>query len=154
VAGVVTLEVELAPVLRLLKRVAPEQLNRAGVAAMNESLGYLQSLVQAGTPVDQGRLRMSIFTDLRGSQFPELRGRVASVLEYAVVREYGRRSRRFPPLRAIAVWARRHGMTPYVAARAIALRPGPGAFMFRRAAERGETVVIGIFRRHLGRLLR
>lgn len=149
----VSITVDLSRVTALMAKLSPQQISARGKAAMNESLALAQSSVQGKTPVDTGRLRGSVFTELRGSLPPEMRGKVASPLDYAIVVEEGRKSRRFPPISAVAVWARRHGMNPFVAARAIAMHPGPGKHMFRDGARIVQGRIGSIWLRHFSRLL-
>lgn len=156
-----SISIQLDPnVIRQARRVLDEGMWRARLrAAMNESLIYLQGLVQQGTPVNTGKLRGSIFTEMRGTE-TNLRGQVASPLFYGLVVEMGRRpGRRMPPLAAIGQWAQRKlGLSADEAmkaawpiARAIAIRGIPARFMFRNAAARGASMVEEIFRLTLGR---
>jgi len=72
------------------------------------------------SPVDRGRLRSNIGPEVR-MEGREVIGVVGSNLTYAPPMEFGARPH-WPPLSALVVWARRHGTSAYVVARAIARR--------------------------------
>jgi hypothetical protein len=137
------------------------QVKRRLGAAMQESVVYLQGLVQAATPADTGLHRGSVFTEVRGTPL-ELRGVVASPLKSMLVLERGRRpGQRMPPLGPIRAWLQRHGGTEaaklaFVVARSIGRRglfprqgKPDGYRMFEQAAHRGADAVHAIFARHL-----
>lgn len=71
-------------------------------------------------PVDTGRLRASITPEVEmwGN---EVIGVVGSNVAYAPFMELGTRPH-WPPISALEVWARRHGVSAYLVARAIARR--------------------------------
>jgi hypothetical protein len=69
---------------------APALVAREQEGAMEASLLHLHGEVARRTPVDRGILRGSIFTALSGTPL-DLRGKVASPLEYAVPVEEGTR---------------------------------------------------------------
>ena len=118
---------------------------------MSESLEYLKTLVVTGTPVDTGKLRGSIFQEMRGTE-ANLNGVVASPMQYGTVVEFGRRpGMKMPPVAIIERWAQLHGMAGlgWPIARAIARRGIPGKHMFENAARKGKSTVEAIVRRHL-----
>lgn len=150
------IQIPPAPLAAAKRRLDPETWGRKVTGAMNESLGYLRGLVIARTPVDRGYLRGNLFTGLSGTPVTQLEGRVfpgPAVKEYAPVVEFGRQpGGRFPPIDVIAEWMQRKGITgvtPFVIARAIAVKGTRGHFMFRDATEEGRPVVLRIFRRSL-----
>ena len=69
-------------------------------------------------PVDRGQLRSSITPEVRAQGFTVL-GVVGTNKLYAPYQETGTRPF-WPPIAALEVWARRHGVSAYVVARAIA----------------------------------
>ena len=88
---------------------------------------------------------------------------VGSALEYAAVREYGRKPGRFPNLDALVGWSARHGMitggatqrydnlhykdkgTIFLIARAIAVRGIKGKHTFENVYEQEKENVIKLF---------
>lgn len=90
------------------------------IAAMRESTLWVQRDAKLNAPVDTGRLRASITPEVRTEALQVL-GVVGSNVEYAPYMELGTKPH-WPPLGALEVWARRHGMIAFVVARAIAER--------------------------------
>lgn len=148
----ITIRIDLPTMQATLHRLDPRRLDHPVVAAMNESLGYLQGEVQKRTPIDTGLGRGSVFTDLRG-QPAGLRGIVASPLVHMLVLERGRKpGGRMPPVEAIRAWLVRKGgdaSMAFVVARAIARRGLPAHKMFEESAAKGLGTVRAIFSRHL-----
>lgn len=147
-----TISLDLRQWRAAVERLGPERATRRARAAMDESLGYLQTEVRQRMPVDTGLSRGSVMTDLRGRALSELYGVVASPLEHIGTLEHGRRpGAAMPPVAPIEAWARRHGLggLGFVIARAIGRRGLPAHHMFRDAAQKGAAVVGRIFRRHL-----
>lgn len=83
--------------------------------------------------LSRGRLRRSINADIEDNH----RGLQASIQPHGEPRtyaphvEFGTKPH-FPPLEALATWARMHGTTPYVVARGIAKHGTEGRHMFER----------------------
>lgn len=71
-------------------------------------------------PVDMSRLRSSITPEVR-TRWKSVEGVVGSNVKYAAPQELGTKAY-WPPLRALEVWARRHGTTAYAVAKGIAAR--------------------------------
>jgi len=84
-------------------------MRKATVAVVNEA----KQLV----PVDRGQLHASITPEVRTAG-QDVIGVVGSNLLYAPYQETGTRPF-WPPISALEVWARRHGVSAYVIARAI-----------------------------------
>lgn len=82
-------------------------------------------------PVDTGRLRATLTPEIRREGNTTL-GVVGSNVKYAAAAELGSKPH-WPPLKALENWARRHGTTAYVVARAIA-RHGTKAKKFLQGA--------------------
>lgn len=72
-------------------------------------------------PVDTGQLRNSLSADIVMPNSRTVQGVVGSNVEHAPYMELGTKPH-FPPLAALATWARRHGTNPFLVARAIATR--------------------------------
>jgi hypothetical protein len=90
-------------------------------STMQAGLLLLEADQRRHVAQDTRRLLGSITNRIEGSG-QVLTGRVGPTTRYAFWVEYGRRPGRYPPLAAIAGWARRHGVHPFVVARAIARR--------------------------------
>lgn len=71
-------------------------------------------------PVDTGRLRASITPEVR-VEGDDVLGVVGSNVAYAPMMEMGTRPF-WPPVAALETWARRHGISAFLVARAIARR--------------------------------
>lgn len=100
---------------RLVARPARRFFDRSTIAVQGEA--------RQRAPVDRGRLRNSIATEVDRSQIPRW-GRIGTNLEYSIYVHEGTRPH-FPPPSAIEPWARRHGFGPgggFLVARAIAQR--------------------------------
>lgn len=80
----------------------------------------IQSGARERAPVDRGRLRNSIMRDIDPGLIPR-RAAVGTDVFYAPYVHEGTRPH-WPPVSALRGWARRHGMNPYLVARAIARR--------------------------------
>jgi phage gpG-like protein len=101
--------------------------------AMKRATLVVQRDAKINAPVDTGRLRASITPDIRAFG-GEVVGVVGSNVIYAPFQELPVRPH-WPPLAALETWARRHGTTAYVVARAIARRGLPGKRFLQRAFE-------------------
>lgn len=147
-----TISIDDQDVRRLLARFSPEQLDRRSRAAMQESVAYLQHEVQDKAPVGATSLfRGSVFTEVRGRAVSEMRGIVASPLDYAQYVERGRKPGKFPPRGPIELWAQRvlgDAKLWFVVARSIARKGTKATHVFRNAAQNGRAVVQRIWRRH------
>lgn len=96
-------------------------------------------------PVDRGGLRASITPDVRQDGNVTM-GIVGSNLVNAPYMETGTRPF-WPPLAALQVWARRHGTSAYVVARAIARRGIQGRRYLQRAFDNNKSEVMRILER-------
>ena len=72
------------------------------------------------SPVDTGTLRSSIAPEIR-AHGDTIEGIVGTPVKYAPYMELGTKAH-FPPISALQVWARRHGMSAFIVARAISRR--------------------------------
>ena len=89
--------------------------------AMRDSLLIVQRDAKILSPVDTGRLRASITPEIRSRRENVIVGVVGSNVMYAPYMELGTRPH-WPPIRALEVWARRHGTNAFLVARAISRR--------------------------------
>lgn len=101
--------------------------------AMREATVWVQTDAKRNAPVDTGRLRVSIVPEVRRDGETVL-GVVGSNVHYAPYLETGTRPH-WPPISALETWARRHGTTAYVVARAIARRGVRGRAYLQRALD-------------------
>jgi len=131
---------------------ADKVIQRETEVALNAIGAHLKPLVQDKTPVDLGKLKRAI-----GFTVERVRAGVyqldlgAGDVKYAIFVERGTRPH-WPPISAIEAWAIRHGIPPFLVARAIARygtikrfgRPGPaGAEMFEKTLDQEEDWIRG-----------
>lgn len=96
-------------------------------SAIRKSLGQVERSATQKAPKDMGQLKGNWRTEMG-----TLRGSLASGMDYALFVHDGTRPH-FPPIEAITPWANRHGIPPFLVARAIA-RKGTKAVPFLRDA--------------------
>lgn len=95
---------------------------------MSAGLILLEADQRRNVAQDTRRLMGSITHQINARTLPVISGRVGPTVRYGLWVERGRRPGKAPPIEAIAGWARRHGVNPFVVARAIArkgTRPQP-----------------------------
>jgi len=99
----------------------------------------LQRDAKINVPVDTGRLRASITptVEMNGDT---VEGIVGTNITYAPYVEFGTAPHR-PPIAALEVWARRHGMSAYVLANIIAQRGTKASHFFQRAFDDNESKI-------------
>lgn len=107
-------------------------------------------------PVDTGRLRTSITSEVRSVNFPRrVEGVVGSNVEYAPYIHDGTDHNKMPPIAALQGWARRHNTNAFLVARAILRRGGlKGTFFFKRAVDKNRPAINRIFQRHVQNSIR
>lgn len=114
--------VDTTDLLRLVRgceaasRFAPQELGRA----MTRSVLAIEGDAKGLVPVDTGNLRRSITHEV-SAQAGGVVGRVGTNVPYGRYVEEGTRPH-WPPVAAVAGWARRHGIEPFLVARAISRR--------------------------------
>lgn len=103
-------------------------------------------------PVDMGVLRASITpsVEARGG---ETVGVVGSNIAYAPFMELGARPH-WPPLAALEGWARRHGTTAYLVARAIARRGLKARRYLGRALDDNKRRIVRIFEEYVQKVIK
>jgi hypothetical protein len=101
--------------------------------------------------VDTGRLRASITPQVE-SRGKETIGIVGSNVRYALWVEEPTRPH-WPPLAALETWARRHGTTAYIVARAIARRGTIGKHFLQRAFDANRERIIDLLGNVVGRIV-
>ncbi|MGD8499059.1 MAG: HK97 gp10 family phage protein [Phycisphaerales bacterium] len=137
------LRVEVQGLEGLRRKFDQLQIDKALRAAMHKATRLLERDVTQRTPVDTGRLRSSIGSEVKGLG-SNIVGSVGSNVVYAPYVEHGTRPH-WPPIAAMETWARRHGMTAFVAARAIARFGTRARRMFQGALEAKGREVQQIF---------
>lgn len=148
----IVLKIDVQGLRELERKLGQLSVIKAIRAAMGRATALLEKEVAQRTPVDTGRLRSSIGSEVTGLG-SNLVGSVGSNVVYAPYVEHGTRAH-WPPIAAMATWARRHGMTAYLAARSIALRGTKGVHMFRDAAEANREKVQRFFEDAIAELVR
>lgn len=113
---------------RKLRQVAEDMHGKPIVQAVRESAFLVERDAKRNAPVDRGRLRNSITSDIRQSG-RDVIGVVGSPVKYAPNMELGTgtfvgKPPHFPPPSALRLWAARHGMNAFLVARAIFRRGG------------------------------
>lgn len=108
-------------------------LNKAG------TLIWAQS--RRNSPVDTGRLQNSIAKDF--NRF-NLEMRVGTNVKYAIFVHEGTKPH-WPPIDALRPWARSHGISPFVVARAIARKGTKAQPFIKRAVDESENKINRIF---------
>lgn len=114
-----------------MDRIARELHGDTMVEGMRDATLYVVRDARKLAPVDRGILRASILPEVR-SEGRTVQGVIGSNQQHAPFMEFGTRPH-WPPLGALAVWARRHGTSAFVVARAIA-RHGIKARRYLRGA--------------------
>ena len=107
---------------------APELLRAETAQAMTRGLLLIEREARTLVKQDTRRLMGSITHSGPTLLGGELVGTVGPSARYGVFVEFGRRPGKMPPIAAIAPWARRHGMNPFLVARAIGrrgIKPAP-----------------------------
>lgn len=133
-----------------LNRIDHELTHMTG--AMQQSTLVVTRSAKQNAPVDTGVTRASITPSVE-SRGNETVGVVGSNLMSALVMEVGARPH-WPPLAALEVWARRHGTTAFLVARAIARRGIKPRRYLRKALDDNTARIIGIFKDSIQKIIR
>lgn len=108
--------------------------------AMRRAALAVEASAKRNAPVDTGRLRASIASEVR-VEGTSVTGVVGSNVVYAAAMENGARPHWMPP-GAIDTWARRHGMNPFLVARSIARKGIVGRKYLQRAFDSNKAFII------------
>lgn len=101
---------------------APATLEAEAQRTMQAALLLLESDMRRHAPRDTGQLAGSIHHTITGTG-ASLTGHVGPSARHGLWVETGRKPGKYPPIAALAGWARRHGIeNPFLVARAIARR--------------------------------
>jgi phage gpG-like protein len=109
----------------LIRRLGPQIVVNPKRRFLSRSAIAVQSRAREKTPVDTGRLRNSIAVAISGDT-----AQIGTNVVYGIFVHLGTRPH-FPPVAALAGWARRHGADPFLVARGIS-RNGTKARPFLR----------------------
>lgn len=111
-------------------------------------------------PVDTGRLRSSITTQVENVRGNRIRGIVGTNVIYAPYMEFGTgtfagNKPHYVPARYLEHWARRHKTNAYAVARAISLRGGlkPRRY-FQRAFDKRKDEAIEIIKKEVTKIVK
>ena len=102
---------------------APATLHAEVTTALTAGSLLVEGVARGLAPKDTGRLAGSITHSISG-----LTSRIGPSVQYGLFVERGRRPGKMPPVSAVAGWAARKGVNPYVLARSIGrkgTRPQP-----------------------------
>lgn len=139
-----------AATIQNLKRIDGELSNLD--APMRQATLLVAGDARRNAPIDTGRLRASIVPEVTHSG-NEIVGVVDSNVAYAPFMELGTRPH-WPPIGALEVWARRHGTTAFLVARAIARRGLRARRYLQRALEDNVDRIIRLFTEHISKTVR
>jgi len=120
------------------------------VPPMKKATSIVTGSARQNAPVDTGRLRASIMPAVK-TLWNSVQGIVGSSVKYAPFMELGTRPH-FPPISALRVWARRHGMNAYTVVRAIGRRGLAARRFLARALESNVKNINKAFEDHVKRL--
>ena len=110
------------------------------VQTMRNATLMVHRSARINAPVDTGRLRASITPSVTATA-ESIKGVVGSNVTYAPYVELGTRPH-WPPVSALEPWARRHGTSAYLVARAISRRGTKARKFLQRAFEENQTRII------------
>lgn len=135
----------LIEVQRNLERAAAELHGEQMLAGMKKAALLVEGDAKRNAPVDMGLLRASITHEIRteGAGGRTVTGVVGSNKTYAAAMELGSRPH-WPPVEALQVWARRHGMDAFLVARAISRRGTKPRLYLQRAFESNKPRIVDI----------
>lgn len=126
-----------------MQRVAADLHGQPMLNAMRHSALLVERDAKRNAPVDTGRLRASITSQVHtaGVMGRDVRGVVGSNVIYAAAVELGSKPH-FPPIRAIETWARRKGLNPYAVAKAMAKKGTKPKRYLQRAFESNQARIV------------
>jgi HK97 gp10 family phage protein len=115
------------------------------VTTMRTATLMIHRSAKINAPVDTGRLRASITPSVTASA-DMIQGVVGSNVTYAPYVELGTRPH-WPPVSALETWARSHGTSAFLVARAIARRGTKARKFLQRAFEENQARIIAMIDR-------
>jgi len=142
---------DLQKAQRKMEQMAKDVHGTPIVNAMRDSILIIQRAAKQNAPVDTGRLRASIVPEIVVRP-QAIMGIVGSNVKYAPFVELGTRPH-WPPISALELWARRHGTTAFLVARAISRRGTKAVRYLSRAVEDNQRRIEQIFDHAARRIL-
>jgi hypothetical protein len=124
----------------------PQRLEGELRRAMDASLLLLETDMRRHVPQDTRQLMGSINHQVAGSGL-NITGTVGPSLAYGAFVERGRRPGKYPPIAAISGWAKRHGISPFLVARAIARRGTRPQPFVAPSIQRNRGRIVTLFER-------
>lgn len=112
--------------------------------AMTAGSLLIEGTARSLAPKDTGRLAGSITHAITGGG-ANLTSTIGPSVAYGLYAEKGRRAGKMPPIAAIAPWARRHGIDPFVLARSIARKGTKGRPYMLPAFNQNVSRVVSLF---------
>jgi hypothetical protein len=120
-------------------RQSPKIVRDAIDPAIRKAILAIQARAITKIPVDRGELR-----NANVPVFSTLKGVLENRAPYAIFVHEGTRPH-FPPLHAIERWANRHGINPYLVARAISKKGTKGIPFYDDAVKDSNPLIDSIF---------
>lgn len=141
-------------------RTADRPIGRIMHNTMQKSVDYAQEAIRLETPVNTGKIRQSIATEIRGTS-AGITGEIFTPLVYGLPLEYGRKPGRMPPVDVIQLWVHQKGIAAgqderqvaYLIARAIGRRGTKGAHMFEKGMKNAESRIMRLWEDATGDIL-
>ncbi len=128
-----TVIVEVKGLEELQHKLRPEFLDGAIGRLLNAMSQFAQRKAMEYTPVDTGNLRARWSSEVHYDARP-MYAEVGNIVDYKDYVEHDTRPH-WPPIAAVTPWAHRHGMIPFLVARAISRYGTKGAHMAQKALE-------------------
>lgn len=121
--------------------------------AMRDATLLATGTARTLAPVDTGRLRASILPEVRSDALTgSVIGVIGSNVDYAPYMELGTKAH-YPPLSALEVWAKRHGTTAFVVARAIARKGIKARRFLQGGIEQNESKIVALIGDAVGKIV-
>jgi hypothetical protein len=142
-AGIVKVKIhglkEMQSAFKRSPKIVADEIN----SAIKKSILSILARAVPKMPVDTNFLRSRNVTI-----FSKLMGKLENRAPYAIFVHEGTKPH-FPPLHAIERWANRHGIPPFLVARAIARKGTKGKPFYDIAVKESQTLINHIFSRAL-----
>jgi hypothetical protein len=138
-----------------LEQVAADVVGQPMMDGMHRATLLVERDAKKNAPSDLGILRASIASEVRveGLMAKSVTGVVGSNKTYAAAMELGSRPH-WPPIGAIEAWARRHHMSAFLVARAIARRGTKPRLYLQRAFESNKPEIVSILGQSVSGIVR
>lgn len=120
--------------------------------AMFQAAFIVERGAKKNAPVDTGKLRASISSDVEG-RGARIQGVIGSRVKYAPFMEEGTVAH-WPPRDALEVWAARHGIPVFLVMRSIAQKGLKGRRFLGRSLEDNKDAIVAIIGDFVGAVTR